>query len=82
MKRYHFGRVVGILLAGILTLESSIPVFATEMPTETAQIETSQETESEEFEETEMTEASSVEEKETQTTTEVDETEETIFKVN
>ena len=47
MKRYHFGRVVGILLAGILTLESSIPVFATEMPTETAQIETSQETESE-----------------------------------
>ena len=34
MKRYHFGRVVGILLAGILTLESSIPVFATEIATE------------------------------------------------
>lgn len=77
MKRYHFGRVVGILLAGILTLESSIPVFATEIPTETARIETSQETECEETVETEMTEASSDKEKETQTTKETDEAEET-----
>lgn len=77
MKRYHFGRVFGILLAGILTIESSIPVFATEIATDTTQIETVHETESEETVETEMTEASSVEEKETQTTQETDEAEET-----
>ena len=56
MKRYLFGRIFGILLAGILTIESSIPVFATEIATETPQIETVQEEESEEVAEVEVVE--------------------------
>ena len=39
MKRYLFGRIFGIFLAGILTIESSIPVFATEISTELQQVE-------------------------------------------
>lgn len=56
MKRYLFGRIFGILLAGILMIESSIPVFATEIATETPQVETVQEAESEEAAEVEIVE--------------------------
>lgn len=57
MKRYLFGRTLGIMLAGILLVESSIPVFATETGNETPQqVETVQEAESEEDAEVEIAE--------------------------
>lgn len=56
MKRYLFDRILGIILAGILMIESSIPVFATEIATEIPQIQTVQETESEETTEIEIVE--------------------------
>lgn len=56
MKRYLFGRVFGILLAGILMIESSIPVFATETANDTQQTQTAQEVESEEAAEEEIVE--------------------------
>ena len=53
MKRYLFGRIFGIFLAGILMIESSIPVFATEISTELQQVETVEEVEQEEIAEVE-----------------------------
>ena len=61
MKRYLFGRVFGIFLAGILMIESSIPVFATEISTELQQVEAVEEVEQEEIAEIETVE---IEEKE------------------
>ena len=61
MKRYLFGRIFGIFLAGILMIESSIPVFATEISTELQQVETVEEVEQEEIAEIETVE---IEEKE------------------
>ena len=49
MKRYLFGRIFGIFLAGILMIESSIPVFATEISTELQQVEAVEEVEQEEI---------------------------------
>lgn len=57
MKRYLFSRVFGIFLAGILLVDSSIPVFAAETGNETPQqVEIIQEAESEEAEEVEIVE--------------------------
>ena len=53
MKRYLFGRIFGIFLAGILMIESSIPVFATEISTELQQVEAVEEVEQEEIAEVE-----------------------------